>query len=163
MGALSGNRVNVENGQIHVTVRANSGEIWLPVTDATPDTFNESAVELNVNDAVKDVPTGNEQAEAPAQAEAKTIAPEAQPASAKVQPEAPAATETPAPEPQSAPANTSTSDAERDSFERGKIAGLQEAILAIMEKKGPVTDQMRRDVENNVYHDSLINWVKSFN
>lgn len=163
VGALSGNRVNVENGQIHVTVRANSGEIWLPVTDATPDTFNESAVELNVNDAVKDVPTANEQAEAPAQAEAKTVAPEAQPASAKVQPEAPAATETPAPEPQPSPANASTSDAERDAFERGKIAGLQEAILAIMEKKGPVTDQMRRDVENNVYHDSLINWVKSFN
>ncbi len=47
-------------------------------------------------------------------------------------------------------------------FEDGKIAGLQEAILAIMEKNGPVTDQMRRDVEANVYHDSLINWVKSF-
>ena len=47
-------------------------------------------------------------------------------------------------------------------FEDGKIAGLQEAILAIMEKNGPVTDQMHRDVEANVYHDSLINWVKSF-
>ncbi len=31
-----------------------------------------------------------------------------------------------------------------------------------MEKNGPVTDQMRRDVENNVYHDSLITWIKSF-
>ena len=66
--------------------------------------------------------------------------------------------ETPAPEPQPAPVSGSDSDA----FERGKIAGLQEAILAIMEKNGPVTDQMRRDVEANVYHDSLINWVKSF-
>ncbi len=47
-------------------------------------------------------------------------------------------------------------------FEEGKIAGLQEAILAIMEKNGPVTDQMRRDVTENVYHDSLITWVKSF-
>ena len=47
-------------------------------------------------------------------------------------------------------------------FEEGKIAGLQEAILAIMEKNGPVTDQMRRDVTENVYHDSLIAWVKSF-
>ena len=51
---------------------------------------------------------------------------------------------------------------ESEAFERGKIAGLQEAILAIMEKNGPVTDQMRRDVMENVYHDSLINWVKSF-
>lgn len=47
-------------------------------------------------------------------------------------------------------------------FERGKIAGLQEAILAIMSKNGPVTDQMRQSVEDNVWHDSLINWVKSF-
>ena len=31
-----------------------------------------------------------------------------------------------------------------------------------MEKNGPITDQMRRDVTENVYHDSLINWVKSF-
>ena len=47
-------------------------------------------------------------------------------------------------------------------FEEGRIAGLQEAILAIMEKNGPITDQMRRDVAENVYHDSLIAWVKSF-
>lgn len=49
-----------------------------------------------------------------------------------------------------------------DAFERGRIAGLQEAILAIMEKNGNVTDRMRQDVYDNVYHDSLINWVKSF-
>lgn len=49
-----------------------------------------------------------------------------------------------------------------EAFERGKIAGLQEAILAIMEKNGNVTDRMRQDVYDNVYHDSLVNWVKSF-
>ncbi|MDE7018381.1 MAG: alpha-amylase [Lachnospiraceae bacterium] len=49
-----------------------------------------------------------------------------------------------------------------EAFEKGRIAGLQEAILAIMEKNGPVTEQMRKDVMDNVYHDSLINWVKSF-
>ena len=47
-------------------------------------------------------------------------------------------------------------------YEEGIIAGLQEAIIAIMEKNGPVTDQMRRDVLNNTHHDSLIIWVKSF-
>ena len=30
------------------------------------------------------------------------------------------------------------------------------------QKPGPITDQMRRDVMENVYHNSLINWVKSF-
>ena len=49
-----------------------------------------------------------------------------------------------------------------EAFEKGRIAGLQEAILAIMSKNGPITDQMRRDVTDNVYHDSLINWIKSF-
>ncbi|MCM1538178.1 MAG: alpha-amylase family glycosyl hydrolase [bacterium] len=49
-----------------------------------------------------------------------------------------------------------------EAFERGRIAGLQEAILAIMEKNGNVTDRMRQDVYDNVYHDSLVNWVKSF-
>lgn len=49
-----------------------------------------------------------------------------------------------------------------DAFEKGRIAGLQEAILARMAKNGPITDQMRKDVADNVYHDSLINWIKSF-
>ena len=113
--------MNVENGQIHVTVGANSGEIWLPITDtgAADTTEKQPAPE-------------------------KAPVPESQPE--------------PQPEPTAAP----VSDSDRDAFERGKIAGLQEAILAIMEKNGPVTDQMRRDVEANVYHDSLINWVKSF-
>ncbi len=47
-------------------------------------------------------------------------------------------------------------------YEDGIIAGLQEAIIAIMEKNGYVTDQMRRDVYNNTHHDSLITWIKSF-
>lgn len=60
------------------------------------------------------------------------------------------------------PAAAPGQDALDEAFEKGKIAGLQEAILAIMSKNGPITDQMRRDVTDNVYHDSLINWVKSF-
>ncbi|MBR5564744.1 MAG: alpha-amylase [Roseburia sp.] len=47
-------------------------------------------------------------------------------------------------------------------FEEGKIAGLQEAILARMERNGYVTDQMRNDVRNQTHIQSLINWVKSF-
>ena len=47
-------------------------------------------------------------------------------------------------------------------YEDGKIAGLQEAIITIMESKGPVTDQMRKDVYNQTHYPSLINWIKSF-
>ena len=42
------------------------------------------------------------------------------------------------------------------------IEELQEAILSKMAKNGPVTEQMLRTVRENIYHDSLINWVKSF-
>lgn len=62
----------------------------------------------------------------------------------------------------SADATAPTQMALDEAYEKGKIAGLQEAVLAIMSKNGPITDQMRRDVTDNVYHDSLINWIKSF-
>ena len=42
------------------------------------------------------------------------------------------------------------------------VEELQAAILAKMRKNGPVTDEMKRTVFENVYHDSLVNWVKSF-
>ena len=42
------------------------------------------------------------------------------------------------------------------------VEELQACVLEKLAKNGPVTEQMKRDVANNVYHDSLINWVKSF-
>lgn len=47
-------------------------------------------------------------------------------------------------------------------YEQMSVEELQAAILGKLAKNGPVTDQMKRDVANNVYRDSLINWVKSF-
>ena len=48
------------------------------------------------------------------------------------------------------------------SYEEMSIEELQACVLEKLAKNGPVTEQMKRDVANNVYHDSLINWVKSF-
>jgi hypothetical protein len=42
------------------------------------------------------------------------------------------------------------------------VEQLQAAILAKMAKNGPVTSQMRRDVRENIWPDSLLNWVRSF-
>ena len=42
------------------------------------------------------------------------------------------------------------------------IEELQEAILERMRRNGPVTDQMKKDVMENVYHNSLVNWIRSF-
>lgn len=135
VGALSGQHVSVVNGNICVNVKANSGDIWLPLTDTTQlsEPIEEPVFE-------QPAPTAEPQAapEKPVAEQEHTV------------PEAPAS--------QSALEDSDGSEA----FQKGKIAGLQEAIIAIMEKKGPVTEQMRRDVINNVHHDSLVNWVKSF-
>jgi len=48
-------------------------------------------------------------------------------------------------------------------YEEMTIKELQEAILEKMRKNGPITDYMLGTVKENVYRDSLINWVKSFN
>ena len=47
-------------------------------------------------------------------------------------------------------------------YEEMTVSELQAAILDKMSKNGPVTEQMKKDVFENVYHNSLINWVKSF-
>lgn len=47
-------------------------------------------------------------------------------------------------------------------YEEMEIKELQDAILLKMQKNGPVTDQMLKSVRENIYRDSLLNWVKSF-
>lgn len=159
VGAISGQKIRVDNGNICVNVKANSGEIWLPVTDQTADKLSSvTPVELHVEDAAKTVapvePAPQNSTSAPQTATTEK-APAADTSSAPETTANKAAAPAPA---TAAPAQTAVSE----DFEKGKIAGLQEAILAIMEKNGPVTDQMRKDVTDNVYHDSLINWIKSF-
>ena len=65
------------------------------------------------------------------------------------------------------PAETATSDelSPREinkSYEEMTIEELQSTILYKMAKNGPLTNQMRKDVADNIYHDSLMNWVRSF-
>ena len=48
------------------------------------------------------------------------------------------------------------------SFEEMSIEELQAEILARLSANGPLTDRMKREVKENVYRDSLLNWVKSF-
>jgi hypothetical protein len=46
--------------------------------------------------------------------------------------------------------------------EEMSVEELQAEILARLEANGPVTDRMLRDVRENVYRDSLLNWLRSF-
>lgn len=140
-GALSGERVSVTDGHITVNIRANAGDIWLPVQEGGENAVLEKPVlPVSAKEPVPSVPAQEETPDAGQEAISS-------PAPAQNLPDAPQALE-------AAPQD--------DSFEKGKIAGLQEAILAIMEKKGPVTDRMRQDVYDNTHHASLVNWVKSF-
>ncbi|MBE7021347.1 MAG: alpha-amylase [Ruminococcaceae bacterium] len=55
------------------------------------------------------------------------------------------------------------SDTVNKPFEEMTVEELQEAILNRMKQNGPVTEQMKKDVYDNVYHNSLVTWIKSFN
>lgn len=152
VGALSGQQVSVANGNICVNVKANAGEIWLPLHDAAQKPVTENILEAKTPDMPAPAPDRNEtSAQAPQKSAAAAEA---------------SASQTPPDEPSvqtAAPNEAAAEDpAIREAFEKGRIAGLQEAVIARMEKNGPVTDRMRQDVYDNVYHDGLINWIKSF-
>ena len=184
IGALSGEKVSVNGGRITVNVKANSGEIWIPVTGDGGDAAIDAVFSgLDVKDAAaeikqaekmpleetaekKAVPeTSDEKAATEQKTEKKTVQldePDKKDAAEKT-PEQNTAGPASDKKTPAAGENVSGADAAyTEAFEKGKIAGLQEAILAIMGKNGPITDQMRKDVMDNVYHDSLINWIKSF-
>ena len=170
VGALSGQHVSVNNGTICVNVKANSGDIWLPANGnvdvspikVTPITNEDPAIETPVATEAPTVeaPVADETpaVEVPATEPAVDEAPATEEPATEPDSEETPVSQSPADEPAVSPANAAYDEA----FEKGKIAGLQAAVIARMEKNGPVTDQMRRDVENNVYYDSLINWIKSF-
>jgi glycosidase len=152
VGVLSGHHVDVVNGTICVNVKANYGDVWIPSRDGQEDIKPIDTV------AVETVPVVD--------------------MALHVDDESGLVTETVVTEDikvAEAPDIDSKIDSKSDNnipptrdlsydeaFQKGKIAGLQEAIIAIMEKNGNVTDQMKRDVYDNIYHDSLITWIKSF-
>ena len=47
-------------------------------------------------------------------------------------------------------------------YEEMSVEELQAEILAKMAANGPVTERMKQDVRENIYRDSLLNWVRSF-
>lgn len=51
---------------------------------------------------------------------------------------------------------------ENISYEEMTVEELQQCILDKMAKNGPVTPEMKKTVTDNIWHDSLVNWVKSF-
>lgn len=140
VGALSGEKATVNNGRIQVTVSGNSGEIWIP-KDIINDTFKPIETK-KIEKTPEPVKT-----------------PEPAPIIEETKEETPTVIET------ETTTETKTENVTLDlnkPYEEMTIEELQEAILEKMRKNGPVTDYMLGTVRENVYHDSLINWVKSF-
>ncbi len=180
IGALSGEKVSVNGGNIVVNIKANSGDIWLPVLPGSDNAVMPDALHVPPVKAVAHTDSTGSGNTAQTANEANAVSNNTENHAANNTANDPkctatdntaARTDNGADNAAASSADTKnaapvtpqqTTPAHSQDFENGKIAGLQEAILAIMEKNGPVTDQMRRDVEANVYHDSLIAWIKSF-
>ena len=60
-----------------------------------------------------------------------------------------------------AAAKTVTADPDK-APEDMTVEELQQAILSKMANNGPVTEQMKKTVYDNIWHDSLVNWIRSF-
>lgn len=153
-GLLSGETIKASDGRINVTVKACSGDIWVPSGSFDNETLS--------------VKTGKKQTKAAGKKSRRAVAgvSEIEGSDTESGSRTEPAVHIDAPKEKDTDNTQVTGGGSEPvtqaSFEDGIIRGLQEAVLARMEKNGPVTDQMRRDVENNVYHDSLINWIKSF-
>ena len=186
IGALSGEKVSVQDGHINITQPANSGEIWVPdgtdldVKPVKVVTKTESEAKTNTEDKAasetatdakgnkgaepkieskesKDIVTATESADAKQNttntekniSAANEVKDSAKDASAQ------AAADTPV-DPETITVDWSKSP------ESMTVPELQAAILAKLAGNGPVDAQMKKTVTDNIWHDSLVNWLKSF-
>ena len=170
VGALTGQKVSAQGGRIRVRVAANSGEIWLPAGDmpeykpvrteipemtaakeeitAPEAEENQTAENGTVTEAVPEKEVSN--AENTDKASDNTANSADVPSTPEAESSNPQETETvTAPNPHKTP-------------EEMTVGELQAAILAKMAGNGPVDDQMKKTVYDNIWHDSLVNWLKSF-
>lgn len=186
IGALSGEKVSVQDGHINITQPANSGEIWVPegtdldVKPVKVVTKTESEAKTNTEDkAASETATdakGNKEAEPKIESkESKGIVTATESADAKKNTtnteknisaanevkdsakdaSAQAAADTPV-DPETITVDWSKSP------ESMTVPELQAAILAKLAGNGPVDAQMKKTVTDNIWHDSLVNWLKSF-
>ena len=138
VGGLSGDYLSVKDGCMSVNVKANSGEIWLPA-DLSDNSIQPIKIDIEEK---KEEPVINEIPVKPEESTKKEeLIISKQPAKQEKSPDL----------------------KHNKTYEEMTVEELQEAILECMKRNGPVTDQMRKYVVENIYHDSLVTWIKSFN
>ena len=148
IGTLSGQKVTVENGRISVTVRANSGEIWVPAGDM-PE-YTPVDIEITPEEPEKTVSAD----ETPVSKEGHTEESSTKTIEENITEDESSTEDSDKKEPVKVDLNKSPEDM--------SVEELQAAILAKMANNGPVTEQMKKTVYDNIWHDSLINWLRSF-
>ena len=187
VGTLTDEKAAVENGRIHVTVAGNSGNIWVPAGDMPeykpvainakmPETADKATETAKADQAKEEAAaTVAEQNAAPAsQAQEtaekadrtnETVATTANSSDNTVNASPKAADNAAANIPAAAEPASANAQVTVDwskSPEDMTVEELQAGILAKMANNGPVTDQMKKTVYDNIWHDSLVNWLKSF-
>ncbi len=140
-GALSGETLRATDNMLRFTIPGNSGEVWVP----------EGAGDLTAKPVLSAIPEKQREESKGGDNDGQAGAAEPKPGAAGTLGAADTKSEKiPVPIP-------------RDkSYEEMTVEELQSVILEKLAKNGPVTDQMRRDVEENIWHDSLVNWARSF-
>ncbi len=143
IGALSGEKIIVKNGQIQVKVPADYGEIWVSEGESTLNL--EPIKSVMIEKAPEPIKIVAE----PEKPEIVAVAEELEfPKSIKEQEEN---------KPEEVVVDWNKP------YEDMSVEELQEAILEKMRRNGPVTDYMLGTVRENTHHGSLVTWVKSFN
>ena len=187
VGTLTGEKVSVENGRIHVTVAGNSGNIWVPAGDMPeykPVEMNAKTPETT-NTTVKADNADQTKEEAAATVAEQNTTPISQALNNAANTDSIKETVATTVGNSDCTANASekaadgttsnTTTASEPASEKSQITvdwskspedmtveELQAGILAKMANNGPVTDQMKKTVYDNIWHDSLVNWLKSF-
>lgn len=185
IGALSGEKVSVQDGHINITQPANSGEIWVPegtdlnvkpVKAQSVNVENTNSINTNIEassvdtEKATDMVVEDTQSETTKAEDTKAAAPKAETAKTASENTASETTDKES-ESESTP-NATASDDPADpstitmdwskSPESMTVPELQAAILAKLAGNGPVDAQMKKTVVDNIWHDSLVNWLKSF-
>ena len=185
IGALSGEKVSVQDGHINITQPANSGEIWVPegtdlnvkpVKAQGVNVENTNSINTNIEassvdtEKATDMVVEDTQSETTKAEDTKAAAPKAETAKTASENTASETTDKES-ESESTP-NATASDDPADpetitvdwskSPESMTVPELQAAILAKLAGNGPVDAQMKKTVVDNIWHDSLVNWLKSF-
>ncbi len=165
-GVLSGRKITVCGGGFSAEIAGNSGEIWVPETSGTVEVVPVEEPVVEMVEVVVEQPVTETEAVAVEEVSVEQPVEEMQVEAAKTildevvevaQEQADAMEEV-----EEATKEEKVLDLNKP-YEEMSIEELQACILAKMAKNGPVTEEMKRTVDINVHHGSLMNWVRSFN